>query len=253
MVHGKVTLSSGKEADYYVDLRRATLHHEASRLIGALLRELTADWDFAAVGGLTLGADPVATSVLHAAAAAGDRVDAFVVRKAGKAHGLQQRIEGPSIAGRRVVVLEDTTTTGGSPLEAVSAVREAGCVVIGKTTTPEFAWKGVTDNTLTGITRNPHDPALTPGGSSGGAASAVAAGLGQLALGTDGGGSVRIPAAFCAIVALKPDTSLTLDEVREFAKDSLAPYKLPLALHLVDALPRNPAGKVLKFKLREQV
>ena len=77
-------------------------------------------------------------------------------------------------------------------------------MVIGKTTTPEFAWKGVTDNTLTGITRNPHDPALTPGGSSGGAASAVAAGLGQLALGTDGGGSVRIPAAFCAIVALKP-------------------------------------------------
>lgn len=85
-----------------------------------------------------------------------------------------------------------------------SAVREAGCMVIGKTTTPEFAWKGVTDNTLTGVTRNPHDPALTPGGSSGGAAAAVAAGLGQLALGTDGGGSVRIPAAFCGIVALKP-------------------------------------------------
>ncbi|OAV79463.1 amidase [Dietzia sp. 111N12-1] len=85
-----------------------------------------------------------------------------------------------------------------------SAVGEAGCVVIGKTTTPEFAWKGVTDNTLTGITRNPHDPGLTPGGSSGGAAAAVAAGLGQLALGTDGGGSVRIPAAFCGIVALKP-------------------------------------------------
>ena len=85
-----------------------------------------------------------------------------------------------------------------------SAVHEAGAVVVGKTTTPEFAWKGVTDNTLTGITRNPHDPALTPGGSSGGAAAAVAAGLGQLALGTDGGGSVRIPAAFCGIVALKP-------------------------------------------------
>ena len=85
-----------------------------------------------------------------------------------------------------------------------AATLEAGCVVIGKTTTPEFAWKGVTDNTLTGITRNPHDPALTPGGSSGGAAAAVAAGLGPLALGTDGGGSVRIPAAFCGIVALKP-------------------------------------------------
>ena len=85
-----------------------------------------------------------------------------------------------------------------------AATCEAGCVVIGKTTTPEFAWKGVTDNTLTGITRNPYDPALTPGGSSGGASAAVAAGLGQLALGTDGGGSVRIPAAFCGIVALKP-------------------------------------------------
>ena len=85
-----------------------------------------------------------------------------------------------------------------------SAAGEAGCVVIGKTTTPEFAWKGVTDNTLTGITRNPHDPSLTPGGSSGGGSAAVAAGLGQLALGTDGGGSVRIPAAFCGIVALKP-------------------------------------------------
>ena len=60
VVHGKVTLSSGKEADYYVDLRRATLQHEASRLIGKLLRELTADWDYVAVGGLTLGADPVA-------------------------------------------------------------------------------------------------------------------------------------------------------------------------------------------------
>ena len=85
-----------------------------------------------------------------------------------------------------------------------AAVGEAGCVAIGKTTTPEFAWKGVTDNTLTGVTRNPHDPALTPGGSSGGASAAVAAGLGPLALGTDGGGSVRIPAAFCGVVALKP-------------------------------------------------
>ena len=85
-----------------------------------------------------------------------------------------------------------------------AATREAGCVAIGKTTTPEFAWKGVTDSPLTGITRNPYDPALTPGGSSGGASAAVAAGLGQLALGTDGGGSVRIPAAFCGIVALKP-------------------------------------------------
>ena len=97
VVHGKVTLSSGKEANYYVDLRRATLHHEASRLIGALLRELTADWDFAAVGGLTLGADPVATSIMHAD---GRDIDAFVVRKEAKhaaphrGHG-RGRKEGP--------------------------------------------------------------------------------------------------------------------------------------------------------------
>ena len=66
VVHGRVTLSSGKEADYYVDLRRATLHHRASALIGTLMRELTDDWDYAVVGGLTLGADPVATAVMHA-------------------------------------------------------------------------------------------------------------------------------------------------------------------------------------------
>ena len=93
VVHGRVTLSSGREADYYVDLRRATLHHEASPLIGRLLRELTADWDFDAVGGLTLGADPVATAIMHAP---GRPIDAFVVRKEAKKHGMQRRIEGPT-------------------------------------------------------------------------------------------------------------------------------------------------------------
>ena len=130
IVHGRVTLSSGQEADYYVDLRRITLDGEASPLVGAVMRELISDLDVDAVGGLTLGADPVATSMLHAAAADGQRLDAFVVRKAGKAHGLQQRIEGPSIAGRRVVVVEDTTTTGNSPLDAVAACREAGAQVV---------------------------------------------------------------------------------------------------------------------------
>jgi orotate phosphoribosyltransferase len=94
------------------------------------MRELVRDLDFEAVGGLTLGADPVATSMLHAAAAAGERLDAFVVRKAGKAHGLQQRIEGPAIAGRRVLIVEDTSTTGASPLEAAEAAREAGAEVV---------------------------------------------------------------------------------------------------------------------------
>ena len=131
VVHGRVTLSSGKEADYYVDLRRATLHHQASRLIGELLRELTADWDYVAVGGLTLGADPVATSVMHAD---GRPIDAFVVRKEAKKHGMQRRVEGPGIEGARVLVVEDTTTTGNSPLTAVAALREAGAEVVGVAT-----------------------------------------------------------------------------------------------------------------------
>lgn len=136
VVHGRVTLSSGKEADYYVDLRRATLHHEASPLIGELLRELTADWDYAHAGGLTLGADPVATAIMHAD---GDAVDAFVVRKEAKKHGMQRRIEGPDIEGRQVLIVEDTTTTGNSPLTAVAAAREAGAVVVGVATVVDRA------------------------------------------------------------------------------------------------------------------
>jgi orotate phosphoribosyltransferase len=94
--------------------------------------ELTADLDYDAVGGLTLGADPVATAMLHQAAAppGGRRIDAFVVRKEGKAHGLQRRIEGPDVAGRRVLAVEDTSTTGGSVMTAVEALREAGADVV---------------------------------------------------------------------------------------------------------------------------
>ena len=136
VVHGKVTLSSGREADYYVDLRRATLHHEASRLIGTLMRELTADLDYVAVGGLTLGADPVATAVMHAP---GQDIDAFVVRKEAKKHGMQRRIEGPSVAGQRVLVVEDTTTTGNSPLTAVEACRAEGAEVVAVATVVDRA------------------------------------------------------------------------------------------------------------------
>lgn len=131
IVHGTVQLASGRQADYYVDMRRVTLDGEASPLVGRVMRELVADWDFEAVGGLTLGADPVATSMMHAAAAAGDRLDAFVVRKQAKAHGMQRLIEGTEVAGRRVLVVEDTSTTGGSPLQAVEAVRQAGGEVVG--------------------------------------------------------------------------------------------------------------------------
>lgn len=134
VVHGRVTLSSGKEADYYVDMRRATLHHAAAPLIGRLLRELTTDWDFTAVGGLTLGADPVAAAMLHSAASDGAALDSFVVRKSAKEHGMQRRIEGPGVAGRRVLAVEDTSTTGGSVLTAVEALREEGATVAGVAT-----------------------------------------------------------------------------------------------------------------------
>ena len=131
VVHGRVILSSGREADYYVDLRRVTLDAEAAPLIGRVMLDLTADWDYDAAGGLTLGADPVGTAMLHAAAARGERMDAFVVRKEGKAHGLQRRIEGPDVAGRRVLAVEDTSTTGSSVMAAVDALREAGAEVVG--------------------------------------------------------------------------------------------------------------------------
>ncbi|HSF26214.1 MAG TPA: orotate phosphoribosyltransferase [Actinomycetes bacterium] len=130
IVHGRVTLASGKEADYYVDLRRVTLDGVAAPLVGRVMLDLVADLDFDAVGGLTMGADPVAAAMLHAAAARGRRLDAFVVRKSEKSHGLQRRIEGPDVAGRRVLAVEDTSTTGGSVLTAVEALREAGAHVV---------------------------------------------------------------------------------------------------------------------------
>ena len=137
VVHGKVILSSGKEADYYVDLRRITLDSEAAPLVGAVMLETTKDWDYEAVGGITLGADPVATAMMHVAAQQGRKLDSFVVRKAEKAHGLQRRIEGPDVKGKRVLAVEDTSTTGGSVMTAVEALREAGAIVVGVATIVE--------------------------------------------------------------------------------------------------------------------
>jgi orotate phosphoribosyltransferase len=131
VVHGKVILSSGKEADYYVDLRRVTLDHVAAPLVGEVMLDLTKDLDYDAVGGLTLGADPVATAMMHVAARNGKNIDSFVVRKAEKAHGLQRRIEGPDVKGKKVLAVEDTSTTGGSVLTAVDALIEAGAIVVG--------------------------------------------------------------------------------------------------------------------------
>lgn len=127
---GEVTLASGRKANYYVDLRRVTLDGAAAPIVGRVMRELTADLEFDAVGGLTLGADPVALSMVHAAAATGDRLDAFVVRKEAKEHGLQRRIEGTRLDGRKVLLVEDTSTTGGSVLLAADAVREAGGEIV---------------------------------------------------------------------------------------------------------------------------
>ncbi|MFI5084300.1 MAG: orotate phosphoribosyltransferase [Actinomycetales bacterium] len=132
VVRGSVILSSGAEADYYVDLRRITLHSEASALVGQVMLGLLDDAGIAgygSVGGLTMGADPVATAVMHSARAAGREIDAFVVRKAQKSYGMGRQVEGPDVSGRTVVALEDTSTTGGSALSAVEALRRAGATV----------------------------------------------------------------------------------------------------------------------------
>jgi aspartyl-tRNA(Asn)/glutamyl-tRNA(Gln) amidotransferase subunit A len=107
----------------------------------------------------------------------------------------------PTLRGSKTV---DAKGPWNDDAPCVARLREHGAVLLGKTTTPEFGWKGVTDGPLTGITRNPWDPTKTPGGSSGGSAAAVAAGMGALTVGTDGGGSIRIPCSFTGLFGLKP-------------------------------------------------
>ena len=131
VVRGDFILSSGQRADTYVDLRRILLDGRLAPLAGRVMLDLTADLRYEAVGGLTMGADPLAAAMMHAAAGSGAPIDAFVVRKTEKQHGLQRRIEGPDVAGRRVLAVEDTSTTGASPLTAVDALREAGAEVVG--------------------------------------------------------------------------------------------------------------------------
>jgi orotate phosphoribosyltransferase len=150
VVHGPVTLSSGQQANWYIDLRRVLLDGRAAPVAGRVMLDATEGLSYDAVGGLTLGADPVATAMLHAAAARGRKLDAFVVRKTEKAHGLQRRIEGPDVAGRRVLAVEDTSTTGGSVLTAVDALQEAGADVVGvavvveRGARPKIAARGLT-------------------------------------------------------------------------------------------------------------
>ena len=132
VVRGKVTLASGIEADYYVDLRRVTLHHEASRYVGQVMLGLLdeAGIEFDAAGGLTMGADPVGHAIMRTAGDQDRAIDTFVVRKAQKSYGMGRQVEGPSVVGRNVVVVEDTSTTGGSALTAVEALQKAGANVV---------------------------------------------------------------------------------------------------------------------------
>lgn len=128
--HGDFTLTSGKRASYYVDLRSVSLDHRVAPLIGQVMLDLIADVpDVEAVGGMTMGADPIAAAILHQGVLRGRHYDAFVVRKEPKDHGRGRQVEGPDVAGRRVVVVEDTSTTGGSPLQAIEALRKAGAEI----------------------------------------------------------------------------------------------------------------------------
>ncbi len=131
VIRGDFVLSSGQRADWYIDLRRVLLDGRVAPLAGRVMLDLTADLDYDAVGGLTLGADPVATAMMHAAAGRGVPVDAFVVRKKEKEHGTHRQIEGPDVTGRRVLAVEDTSTTGASVLTAVEALCGAGAEVVG--------------------------------------------------------------------------------------------------------------------------
>lgn len=128
--HGDFTLTSGKKASFYVDLRKVSLDHRVAPLIGQVMLDLIADVpDVVAVGGMTMGADPVATAILHQGAARGLAYDAFVVRKEPKDHGRGKQVEGPELEGKRVIVIEDTSTTGGSPLKAVEALKKVGAEI----------------------------------------------------------------------------------------------------------------------------
>jgi orotate phosphoribosyltransferase len=130
--HGDFTLTSGKKATYYVDLRKVSLDHRVAPLIGQIMIDLIQQVpDVVAVGGMTMGADPVAAAILHQGAARGLAYDAFVVRKEPKDHGRGKQVEGPDLEGKRVIVLEDTSTTGGSPLKAIEALESIGAVVVG--------------------------------------------------------------------------------------------------------------------------
>ena len=128
---GEFTLTSGKKASFYIDLRQVSLDHRVAPLIGDVMLEVISEFpEVELVGGLTMGADPIASAIMHRAVVAGRELDAFVVRKEPKGHGMGKQVEGPDVSGKRVIVVEDTSTTGGSPLKAIEAVEKAGGIVV---------------------------------------------------------------------------------------------------------------------------
>jgi orotate phosphoribosyltransferase len=127
---GKFVLSSGKESNYYIDLRLVTLSAEGSYLIAEVLFEMLKSEDFDAIGGLTMGADPIAAAYSAISFLKGRPASAFIVRKEEKKHGKTKLIEGPLKKGSRVVIVDDVATSGGSLIKAANAVSSEGCTVV---------------------------------------------------------------------------------------------------------------------------
>ena len=127
---GDFTLASGKKGTYYLDGKQITLHSEGLKLVSEGLLELLGDVQFDAIGGMSIGADPIIGGVLTAAGAQGRELQGFLVRKEAKGHGTNRFIEGPVIPGSKVVVVDDVVTTGGSSLLAIDRIQEFGCEVV---------------------------------------------------------------------------------------------------------------------------
>lgn len=127
---GDFTLASGKKSTYYLDGKQISLHSEGLRQVSEGLLDLLADIEFEAIGGMSLGADPIVGGVLAVAAARGRNLDGFLIRKEAKGHGTNRYVEGPVKPTARVVIIDDVVTTGGSALQSVDRIVEFGCKVV---------------------------------------------------------------------------------------------------------------------------
>ncbi len=127
---GDFTLASGRKAKYYLDGKQVTLHAEGLRLVSLGFWELLAEFDFDAIGGMSIGADPIVGGMLTVAAESNRDVVGFMIRKESKGHGTNKFVEGPVKPGMKVVIVEDVVTTGGSALLAVDRVQDFGCEVV---------------------------------------------------------------------------------------------------------------------------